>query len=118
MKCFQKKVHEEEKQIVNRNLKVLGERRQLVTEYWSKIPKIKFYKPKAAFYVYLDISETGMNSDHFSKFTLEKGICLVPGSAFGQTQASGMLNYCRMSFGMTNNQDIKDAAEILTEVLN
>ena len=109
---------ENEKLIISKNLEILKKRRNQVIKYWSKIPKMKFFNPKAAFYVYLDISETGMNSEEFCQFALGHGICLIPGTAFGQTQSSGMLNFCRMSFGMSSEKEIEEAAEILTEVLN
>ncbi|MHA2336986.1 MAG: pyridoxal phosphate-dependent aminotransferase [Candidatus Hodarchaeales archaeon] len=109
---------EHEEEILKQNLLILNNRRKNVIDYWSKIPGIKFYPPKAGFYTYLDVSETGMNSDEFCKFALDKGICLVPGAAFGRTQAPGMTNYCRLSFGMSENNEIKEAAKILTDALN
>ncbi|MHA2339474.1 MAG: pyridoxal phosphate-dependent aminotransferase [Candidatus Hodarchaeales archaeon] len=109
---------EHEERILKQNLHILNQRRKIVINHWSKIPGIKFYPPKAGFYTYLDISETGMNSDQFCKFALDQGICLVPGAAFGRTQAPGMTDYCRLSFGMSEENEIKEAANILTETLS
>lgn len=109
---------EKEKEILKKNLDILDQRRQAVNDSWSKIPGIKFYPAKAGFYTYLDVSDTGMNSNQFCEFALNKGICLVPGSAFGKTQATGMVDFCRLSFGMTEEHEIREAAIILTDALN
>ena len=109
---------EHEEEIISDTMKVLDERRNALIEYWGKIPGVKFDKPKATFYLYPDISETGMNSSEFSKFALEQGVVVVPGHTFCfNKNVPGGDHFVRLSYGVGATTDIKDSAQMLIEGL-
>ena len=61
------------------------DRRDKVYELFSKA-NIKAYYPKGAFYMMVDISDTGMGSDEFSLALLdEEKVSVAPGGTFGKT---------------------------------
>jgi aspartate/methionine/tyrosine aminotransferase len=56
---------------------------------------VRFFEPKGAFYIFCDISRSGMDSYSFSKLLLkEKKVAVAPGKAFGP----GGENYVRIAF--------------------
>ncbi|NJK48512.1 pyridoxal phosphate-dependent aminotransferase [Candidatus Gracilibacteria bacterium] len=62
-------------------------RRKFILERISTIPNLSCPKPDGAFYVFIDISKTGMTSIDFCKELLEKqNVAAVPGVAFGADQ--------------------------------
>jgi aspartate aminotransferase len=68
-------------------LDAFTERRQFMLERISAIPKLTCPKPNGAFYVFIDISKTGMTSIDFCKALLEQQeVAAVPGIAFGADQ--------------------------------
>lgn len=107
---------EHEKEIVADTIKIFDERRKALVEYWSKIPGVKFSNPKATFYLYPDISGSGMNSAEFSKFALENGVVVVPGHTFCfNKKVQGGENFVRLSYGVGAISDIKDSAQMLID---
>ncbi len=65
-------------------IKEYKERRNLIVSELNKIPKLSCYKSGGAFYVFPNIKNTGMNSEQFAGFMLEKaGVALLPGTNFG-----------------------------------
>ena len=63
-------------------------RRDLIFRLVSDIPKLKPFKPKGAFYLFTDISKTGLTSLEFSKRLLDEAkVAVVPGVAFGDDHA-------------------------------
>lgn len=107
---------EHEKEIVSDTIKIFDERRKALMEYWSKIPGVKFPSPKATFYLYPDVSGTGMNSKDFSKFALENGVVVVPGHTFCfNKNVPGGDNFVRLSYGVGTVSDIKDSAKMLID---
>ena len=104
---------EQEEKIVKHNIDILTSRRKKILETWTKIPGLKLFEPQAAFYIYPDVTETGMDATEFCQFALEHGIVLVPGTAFGRTNSSGITHHFRMSFGIGSEKIIEDAANIL-----
>jgi aspartate/methionine/tyrosine aminotransferase len=63
--------------------KIYSKRRDLVFENLSKSKTIKPLKPSGTFYMFLDISQTGLPSVNFCATLLEEtGLALCPGSAF------------------------------------
>jgi aspartate aminotransferase len=74
-------------------------RRDYCMERLNKMPKIKAFLPSGAFYIFCDISKTGLKSADFSNRLLEeKYISLIPGDGFG------MNNYVRISFATSLEQ--------------
>jgi aspartate aminotransferase len=61
-----------------------AERRQAILDYIDAIPGLSCPKPDGAFYVFVDISKTGMKSLEFCDKLLEaKQVAVIPGIAFG-----------------------------------
>ena len=68
-------------------------RRDYMTQRLDKIKKLSYIKPQGAFYIFCNISETGMKSDDFAKRLLEdKKVAVIPGRGFGRD------DYVRLSF--------------------
>lgn len=60
-------------------------RRDFMVKALNEIKGINCNNPKGAFYLFVDISETGMNAEEFSDFSLQKaGVAVIPGTAFGE----------------------------------
>jgi len=70
-----------------------SKRRDFVIDKLNKLPLITCSPPKGAFYAFIDISKTGMDSRSFTKRLLEEElVALIPGIAFGYD------NFVRLSF--------------------
>jgi len=64
--------------------KAFDERRKSIVKRLNEMPNISCPMPAGAFYVFPDISRTGMTSSRFCERLLkEAGVAVVPGSAFG-----------------------------------
>ena len=91
-----------------------SKRRDYICDRISKIDKISCIKPKATFYLFLDISELNMDSLTFSYDLLKKKhIAVVPGETYGDKYK----NYVRIAF----TKDIgvlKKAMDLLEEYIN
>jgi len=84
--------------------RVFAERRAYVVDGFSKIPGLKCYAPKGAFYAFIDISSTGLTSEEFAKQLLEEEqVIVVPGIAFG-TYADHFIRLC-FATAMDNIQE-------------
>jgi aspartate aminotransferase len=58
------------------------------------LPGISCIKPEGAFYLFANITKTGMTSHEFATYTLEKaGIALLPGNNFGRN-GEGFVRIC------------------------
>lgn len=74
------------------------QRREIMVSGISKIKGLHCFAPQGAFYVFVDISSTKMNSMDFAVDLLKKGkVVVVPGCAFGKKGN----NYIRLSFATT-----------------
>jgi aspartate aminotransferase len=70
------------------------ERRDLIVDGLNSIKGIRCLKPGGAFYVFPNITGTGMKSDEFADFSLEKaGVSLLPGTNFG-SYGEGYVRLC------------------------
>ncbi|RDU74311.1 pyridoxal phosphate-dependent aminotransferase [Helicobacter anseris] len=88
------------------------ERCNFVFNQINQIKKISALKPQGAFYLFINIQETGLQSLEFSKQLLEKyGVALVPGVAFG------MEGYVRLSFACSMQQ-LKDGVERIKKFID
>ena len=75
---------ESSQECVETMLKAFTERRKVIVEGIRAIPKISCSNPMGAFYVFVDISQTGMTSLQFSDAILEQQeVAVIPGIAFG-----------------------------------
>jgi aspartate/methionine/tyrosine aminotransferase len=60
-------------------------RRDLIVDGLNAIPGIECRKPLGAFYVFPSIAGTGLSgADLAERLLQEAGVCVLPGSAFGQ----------------------------------
>ena len=76
--------YESSQDCVKEMVQAFADRRQLMLEYLHSIPEITCPKPNGAFYMFPNISKTGMKSLDFSNTLLEKyQVATVPGIAFG-----------------------------------
>ncbi|MGB2706459.1 MAG: pyridoxal phosphate-dependent aminotransferase [Candidatus Omnitrophota bacterium] len=81
--------------------KKFAARRNLMTEGINLLKNISCVKPKGAFYVFCNISGTGLDSTAFSKRLLDEAhVACVPGIAFGWD------THARLSFA-TDSEGIK-----------
>lgn len=68
-----------------------AKRRQVMWERTSSIPNLSCAKPDGAFYVFLDITKTGMTSLEFCDALLESyQVAAIPGIAFGADECIRM----------------------------
>jgi aspartate/methionine/tyrosine aminotransferase len=59
-------------------------RRDMIVDGVNSIPGFSCQKPQGAFYVFPNITGTGMSSTDLANLILEKaGVALLPGSSFG-----------------------------------
>ena len=72
-----------------------------------------FYTPKGAFYILIDIADTGMDSGEFALELLrEKKVAVAPGDTFGETAGS----YVRVSFSTNTDNLIKGVAILCSRI--
>ena len=84
-----------------------AERRQVIFELLDAVPGISCIKPDGAFYMFVNISKTGMNSLEFCDAFLEQQqVAVIPGIAFGAD------DHIRLSYA-TDLSTIKKAVERL-----
>lgn len=68
-------------------LTAFTERRKVIVEGINAIPKLSCPTPLGAFYVFVDVSQTGLDSLTFSDKLLEsQEVAVIPGVAFGDDQ--------------------------------
>jgi aspartate/methionine/tyrosine aminotransferase len=109
---------EHEDAILNRIVTELQSRRDTLVDSWKGIPGMEFEKPKGTFYLYPDISETGMSASEFTEFALRQGVVLTPGNSFCfNKEAPAGSNHVRIAYGVTSEEEIRQAGQILKEAL-
>lgn len=85
------------------------QRRNVLVEGLNSIPGIDCVKPEGAMYAFPNITGTGMTSDAFAHFALEKaGVALLPGNNFG-AHGEGFARLCYVN----SPENIKRAVEKL-----
>ncbi|MEM2936960.1 MAG: pyridoxal phosphate-dependent aminotransferase [Candidatus Bathyarchaeia archaeon] len=88
-------------------------RREVIVSGLNKLKGVTCKKPRGAFYVFPNITRTGMKSQELSDYMLNKaGVAVLPGTAFG---AYGE-GYLRLSFA-TSVENIKKALDRMSEAL-
>ena len=76
-------------------------RRDYLAERLKKVPKLSFKLPQGAFYIFCDISKTGLDSMSFARRLLEEEyVSVIPGASFG------MDDFVRISFA-TSIEEIR-----------
>ncbi|HII66539.1 MULTISPECIES: pyridoxal phosphate-dependent aminotransferase [Thermococcus] len=88
-------------------------RRKLVLEHLKEMPHIKAFEPKGAFYVFANITGTGMKSEEFAEWLLDKaGVVVIPGTAFGPAGEG----YIRISYA-TSQENLLEAMARMKKAL-
>jgi len=94
---------------VKKMCSVFETRRNLMADELKQINKLSFVLPDGAFYFFVNISKTGMNSAQFAEKILEKNlVAVVPGDVFGSDQ------HIRLSFA-TSEENIKKGLARIAE---
>ncbi|MBU0504301.1 MAG: pyridoxal phosphate-dependent aminotransferase [Candidatus Omnitrophota bacterium] len=76
-----------------------SKKRDYIISRLNKIKKIGYCKPSGAFYIFCDISKTGLDSVQFSSRLLdEMMVAVIPGDPFGRN------DYIRLSFATSLNE--------------
>jgi len=88
-------------------------RRDLIVDGLNSIPGVRCLRPKGAFYVFPDISGTGMNGTEAADRLLnEAGVSVLPGTAFGSVGE----HHLRISYA-NSRENISIALERMRSVL-
>jgi aminotransferase len=84
-------------------LRTYTKRRSLIVEGINGIPRLSCAWPKGAFYCFVNISESGLDSESFATELLKKNsVVTVPGSGFGKAGEG----YIRLSYA-TSEENIE-----------
>ena len=87
-------------------------RRDTVMRKLKEIPGVVCECPKGAFYIFVDVSGTGLNGDDFAARLLEeKYVGIVPGSKLGK----GFDKYVRLSYA-TSDENLEEALKRMAEL--
>ncbi len=79
---------------VNKMIKEYEKRRDLLVDGLNLINGIKVIKPDGAFYLFANISKTGMNSEELTDYLLDDaGVAVLPGTNFGK-YGEGYIRFC------------------------
>jgi len=98
---------------VDRMVAEFRKRREIIVEGLNRIKGITCKKPKGSFYVFPNITGTGMRSSELSGYLLnEAGVAVLSGTAFGEYGEG----YLRMSFA-NSAENIKEALKRIETAL-
>lgn len=90
-------------------------RRDVLVEGLNTIPGIKCVKPEGALYAFPNISGTGMTSEEFADFALEKtGVALLPGNSFG-AHGEGYVRLCYVNTLANIERAVEKLAQAIKE---
>ena len=91
------------------------QRRDVLVEGLNSIPGIQCVKPEGALYAFANISGTGMTSEEFADFALEKaGVALLPGNNFGE-YGEGFIRLCYVNTLEKIERALKQLKQALKE---
>jgi len=88
-------------------------RRNYVVEFIRSMPLLDCNMPEGAFYVFVDVSRTGMNGEEFVNFMIHNGVGMVPGTAFGKSAE----NFVRLSYA-ASMEEIEECMRRLRAALD
>lgn len=84
--------------------KIFAKRCNVLVKELRRIDKIKFNVPQGAFYAFIDIADTGLDSKTFSFSLLKKEhVAVIPGIAFGKS----FDNFIRLAFTLNEDRIIE-----------
>ena len=83
---------------VKARAEIFGERMKAVEQRLNAMKGVKCHSAEGAFYLFPDISETGLTSEEFTwKLLNEAHVAVLPGNAFGQTGEGYIRIACTLS---------------------
>ena len=98
---------------VDNMVNIFAARRRLLLDSLKKINGITFVEPKGAFYVFVNVSKTGLKASAFSTMLLEKkGVAVVPGEGFDKA----FVDYVRISYAVADSE-IKEGTKRISDFL-
>lgn len=83
-------------------------RRDYVVDAIRSMPELSCSIPGGAFYVFVDVSKTGMDGEKFVDFMLKHGVGMVPGTAFGKSAT----NFVRISYAASMEEIVESMDRI------
>ena len=84
----------ENQDLIEQRTKMYQDLRDLIYGKLNLMPGISCLKPEGSVYIFPDITKTGMTSQQFAEFALEKAnIALLPGTCFGE-YGEGYVRLC------------------------
>ncbi|MBQ7559125.1 MAG: aminotransferase class I/II-fold pyridoxal phosphate-dependent enzyme, partial [Synergistaceae bacterium] len=99
---------------VKARAKIFGERMKAVEKRLNAMKGIKCHPAEGAFYLFPDISRTGLTSEEFTWQLLnEAKVAVVPGSAFGETGEGYIRIACTLSM-----EDLMKSMDKIEEFLS
>lgn len=98
---------------IHRMMEIYKKRRDLLVGGLNKIPSISCLKTEGAIYVFPNVTKTGMRSEEFVDFILEKTkVAILPGTNFGEYGEG----YVRLTYAAGIEQ-IKEGLERISKAL-
>lgn len=98
---------------IKKMMETYKERRDVLVDGLNKIPGLSCLKSEGAFYVFCNITKTGMTSEQFADFALEKAkVALLPGTNFGEYGKG----YVRLAFP-NSIENIKEGLRRLEQAI-
>ena len=82
-------------------------RRELMIDGLSEIPELRIPEPEGAFYVFVDVTKTGMSDIEFADGSLKAGVQLIPASLI-----SGGEGFVRISYAASEDNIIEGIARL------
>ncbi len=93
-----------------RMCEIFQKRRDLFTAELKKIGRLKIFSPQGAFYVFVNIEATGLDSMRFTEKLLEEArVAVVPGKVFGSDR------HVRLSFACSEKDLLEASSRRLAE---
>jgi len=87
-------------------------RRNYIVDAIRSMPLLDCNMPEGAFYVFVDVSKTGMNGEEFVNFMIHNGVGMVPGTAFGKSAE----HFVRISYA-ASMEEIEECMRRLRKAL-
>ncbi|WP_394266963.1 aminotransferase class I/II-fold pyridoxal phosphate-dependent enzyme, partial [Anaerotignum sp.] len=87
-------------------------RRDYLVNAINEIPGLCCSMPSGAFYIFMNISDSGMSADAFCQFMLDNaGVAMVPGSVFGEHGS----RFVRLSYA-TSMENLQKSVSRISKV--
>ena len=95
----------------NEMVEAFARRRQMVLDGLDEIPDLSYTKPMGAFYIFVDVSATGMTGEEYADALLyDKYVAVVPGIKLGKECG----NFIRISYA-TSDEKIAEGLRRMKE---